>query len=70
MVVNSRLKTIVLDRGFLEIVITGRVLGGLFLFCKSSWKVIDLVVQSIIGLCWMSQLYLRTRKQKKSSKII
>ena len=35
-VVNSGLKTIVLDRGFLEIVITRRVLGGLFLFCKSS----------------------------------
>ena len=35
-VVNSGLKTIVLDRGFLEIVITRRVLGELFLFCKSS----------------------------------
>jgi len=34
MVVNSGLETIVLNKGFLEIVITGRVLGGFFLFLQ------------------------------------
>jgi len=29
---------------------------------KDRWKFIDLFTQSISGLCWVSQLYLRTKE--------
>jgi len=35
--------------------------------CKDRWKFIDLFTQSISGLCWVSQLYLRTKEQEESS---
>jgi len=35
--------------------------------CKDGWKFIDLFTQSISGLCWASQLYLRTKEQEESS---
>jgi len=36
-------------------------------FCKDEWNFINLFTQSISGLCWVSQLYPRTKKQEKSS---
>ena len=51
MVVGLELEAGVLGRSSSEIVVTGRILKWLFLFHKSNWKVIDLVAQSIIGLC-------------------
>ena len=35
--------------------------------CKDGWKFIDLFTQSISRLCQASQLYPRTKEQKKSS---
>jgi len=35
--------------------------------CKDEWKFIDLFTQSISGLCWVSQLYPRTKEQEESS---
>jgi len=37
--------------------------------CKDRWKFIDLFTQSISGLCWASQLYLRTKEQEESSRV-
>jgi len=37
--------------------------------CKDGWKFIDLFTQSISGLCWASQLYLRTKEQEESSRV-
>ena len=37
---------------------------------KDGWKFIDPFTQSISGLCWASQLYLRTKEQKESSRMI
>ena len=38
--------------------------------CKDGWKFIDPFTQSISGLCWVSQLYLRTKEQEESSRMI
>jgi len=35
--------------------------------CKDRQKFIDPFTQSISGLCWASQLYLRTKEQEESS---
>jgi len=35
--------------------------------CKDGWKFIDPFTQSISGLCWVSQLYPRTKEQEESS---
>jgi len=35
--------------------------------CKDGWKFIDLFTQSISELCWVSQLYPRTKEQEESS---
>ena len=36
---------------------------------KDGQKFIDPFIQSISGLCWISQLYPRTKEQKESSKV-
>ena len=38
--------------------------------CKDGQKFIDLFTQSISGLCWVSQLYPRTKEQEESSGVI
>ena len=38
--------------------------------CKDKQKFIDLFTQSISGLCWVGQLYPRTKEQEKSSRVI
>ena len=38
--------------------------------CKDEQKIIDPFTQSISGLCWVSQLYPRTKEQEKSSRVI
>ena len=38
--------------------------------CKDGRKFIDPFTQSISGLCWVSQLYPRTKEQEKSSRVI
>ena len=38
--------------------------------CKDGWKFMDLFTQSISGLCQVSQLYLRTKEQEESSRVI
>ena len=43
-VVSLELKARVLDKSFLGIVVIEKDLERLLLFCKSNWKVIDLVV--------------------------
>jgi len=35
--------------------------------CKDEWKFINPFTQSISGLCWVSQLYPRTKEQEESS---
>ena len=35
--------------------------------CKDGWKFINPFTQSISGLCWVSQLYPRTKEQGESS---
>ena len=35
--------------------------------CKDGWKFIDPFTQSINRLCWVSQLYPRTKEQEESS---
>jgi len=35
--------------------------------CKDGWKFIDPFIQSISGLCQVSQLYPRTKEQEESS---
>ena len=37
--------------------------------CKDGWKFIDPFTQSISGLCWVGQLYLRTKEQEESSRV-
>jgi len=37
--------------------------------CKDEQKFINPFTQSIIGLCWVSQLYPRTKKQEESSRV-
>ena len=37
---------------------------------KDGWKFIDTFTQSISGLCWVSQLYPRTKEQEESSRVI
>ena len=37
--------------------------------CKDGQKFINPFTQSIIGLCWVSQLYPRTKKQEESSRV-
>ena len=37
--------------------------------CKDGWKFIDPFAQSISGLCWVSQLYPRTKEQEESSRV-
>ena len=37
--------------------------------CKDGWKFINLFIQSISRLCWVSQLYPRTKEQKESSRV-
>ena len=52
MVAGLELEAGVLGRSSLRIMVTGKVLGRLFLFHKSNQKVIeDLVVHSIVKLC-------------------
>jgi len=69
MMVICRLEVVgVLSRDFLEVEITIKVLERFF-FYKSNQKVINLVSQLIVGLCWISHIYPRTRKQKESSGI-
>ena len=36
-------------------------------FYKDEWKFINPFTQSISGLCWVSQLYPRTKEQEESS---
>ena len=38
--------------------------------CKDRWKFINLFIQLISGLCWVSQLYPRTKEQEESSGVI
>ena len=38
--------------------------------CKDGRKFIDPFIQSISGLCWVSQLYPRTKEQEESSGVI
>ena len=38
--------------------------------CKDGQKFIDPFIQSISGLCWVSQLYPRTKEQEESSGVI
>ena len=40
---------------------------GVRFFYKDGQKFIDLFTQSISGLCWVSQLYPRTKEQEESS---
>ena len=40
------------------------------LFCKDGWKFISLFTQSISELCWISQLYPRTKEQEELSRVI
>ena len=37
--------------------------------CKDGRKFIDSFTQSISGLCWVSQLYPRTKEQEESSRV-
>jgi len=37
---------------------------------KDGWKFIDLFIQLISKLYWVSQLYSRTKEQKESSRVI
>jgi len=37
--------------------------------CKDGQKFIDPFIQSISGLCWVSQLYPRTKEQEESSRV-
>ena len=43
---------------------------GARFFHKDRWKFIDPFIQSISGLCRVSQLYPRTKEQEESSKVI
>ena len=43
---------------------------GVRFSCKNGQKFIDPFTQSISGLCWVSQLYPRTKEQKESSGVI
>jgi len=43
---------------------------GAIFFCKDGRKFIDPFTQLISGLCWVSQLYPRTKEQEESSKMI
>ena len=36
---------------------------------KDGWKFIDPFIQSISGLCWVSQLYSRTKEQEELSRV-
>ena len=38
-------------------------------FCKDGQKFINLFIQSISELCWMSQLYPRIKEQEESSRV-
>ena len=38
--------------------------------CKDGQKFINPFTQSISGLCWVSQLYPRTKEQEESSRVI
>ena len=40
---------------------------GVRFSCKDGWKFINPFTQSISGLCWVSQLYPRTKEQEESS---
>ena len=40
---------------------------GVRFSCKNGQKFIDPFTQSISGLCWVGQLYLRTKEQEESS---
>ena len=42
---------------------------GVRFSCKDGWKFIDPFTQSISGLCWVSQLYPRTKEQEESSRV-
>jgi len=37
--------------------------------CKDGWKFIDPFIQSISELCWVSQLYTRTKEQEELSRV-
>jgi len=37
--------------------------------CKNGWKFINSFTQSISRLCWVSQLYPRTKEQEESSRV-
>ena len=39
-------------------------------FCKDGWKEIDPDIWSINRLCWVNQLYPKTKEQEKSSGMI
>ena len=39
-------------------------------FYKDRWKFINLSIQSISRLCWISQLYSRVKEQEESSRVI
>ena len=43
---------------------------GTRFFCKDGWKFIKPFIQSISGLCQVSQLYPRTKEQKELSRVI
>jgi len=42
---------------------------GVRFFCKDGQNFIDPFTQSISGLCWVSQLYPRTKEQEESSRV-
>jgi len=42
---------------------------GVRFSCKDKQKFIDLFIQSISGLCWVSQFYPRTKEQEESSRV-
>jgi len=43
---------------------------GVRFSCKDGWKFINLFTQSISELCWVSQLYSRTKEQEELSGVI
>ena len=69
-VVNLELKLEILGRNFLKVTDTRRILERLVFSYESNQKVIDIIAQLIVRLCYISQLYLKTSKQEELSRIM
>ena len=64
------LKLEILGRNFLKVTDTKRILERLVFSYESNQKVIDIIAQLIVRLCYISQLYLKTSKQEELSRIM